>query len=633
MFSNNAGGNGAIVRPQLSPTLLSYVGDVRAFAADRVAVVDGFISSLTQNVLTLQPPTITPEFPTGGSAPALLSPTAPDLERPVWSAPGLPAPLVATLETGDLEIEPFDEEAPVLNFGAPPPPLDAQMPDAPAINLDFDDPTLTVNLPAAPDLLSLNVRPFDGLNLPTFDEAAPELVAVEPSIREYTPGDDYTSALLSQLQSVLQERIQGGTGLGADAEEALWNRGREREARTQADSVRALEQMEELGYAHPPGVYLDARLRIITETDFAERGHSREVMIKAAELELDQVKHALTTAVQLEGQLLDYTNQVEQRFFESTRYATEAGISIYNAKVQAFGAMVDVYRAKVGVYEALVRAETSKVDAYRAEIAAEEAKASLNRTLVEQYKVQIDAALSNIRIFEAEIAGIRTKAEIEQTKVQIFGEQVRGYVAEVNAYTAGIEGYRAQIGAETAKVGAYEATVSAYRARVEASARQIDSRIQEYRGRIEAKTAEYDGYRAQVQGESARVDGIARLNSAEADIYRADATATGSYNEVLTRQWQATLDQNQRTAEIGVSAARANAELYITSRSLALDAIKTGATVSAQIGSAALNAYNHSTSVSASESYNGSESLSVSSSNSNSNSTSNSTAYNYNASI
>ena len=618
---------------QLTSSLLGTASGLTAYAQGRVSVVDKFVQGLSTAVLSLQAPPITPIFPDGAAAPAISVSPPPNLPTPVWSAPGFPTAFTDVLELGDLSIEPFDEDPPNIVYGAAPAPFVGTLPDAPAVNLQFEDPTLSVQLPAPPALLSLQVAKFDGLNLPTLDVDDPVLTAVEPSIREYTPGSQYTSALLTRLKDELEQRIVGGTGLNQEVENAIWDRGREREARTAAEQIEKLDQMEGLGYAFPPGAYLDARMKINRETDAADRGHSREVMIKSAELALDSTKHALTTSVQLEGQLMDYTNSVEQRVFESTRYATEAGVAIYNAKVQAFGAMVDVYRAKVSAYEAEIRAEVSKVDAYRATIAAEEAKASINRTLVDQYKVQVDVALSNIEVYKARIAGIQAKAEIERTKVMVFGEQVRGYTAQVNAYTAGVEGYRATLQAEATKAEVYGTQVRAFSAKVDATTSVVNARIAAFKGRIDAKNAEYDGYRAAVAGESARVDAIAKTAGMVADTYRARVQGESAYNEVLVKQWAATIDQNARIAEIGIAAAKANAELYVTTRSLALDAAKTGATVAAQIGSAALNAVNFSGSVSSSQSYGEQNSASVSESQSKSQADSKSTNYNYNASV
>jgi hypothetical protein len=616
---------------------LIYLGNpagISAYAAMQTDAANVYLLRLGDATAGLAPPVISAEFPTGGSAPAITVTPPPTMTEVVWTAPAAPAEFTEDLDVDDFLPEPFTETAPTLVFGTAPAEFTNPVPDAPGVDLSFAMPELDLTLPARPDLLAISVSKFGGMNLPTFDADAPQLDLVAPSIREYVPGEQYTSALLTALQTSLLERVtEGGTGLNQDVENAIWDRGREREARSKRAALDELEQMEDLGYALPPGIYLDARVKIATETDYAERGHSREVMIKSAELELDNVKHALTTATALEGQTIEYTNAVEQRLFEASRYATEAGVAIYNAKVQAFGALVDAYRAQVQVYEAQIRGEIAKVEAYKAEVEAESAKAQINRALVDQYQAEITAALANVEVFKARIDAVRVRAEIEKTKVEIYGEQVRGYVAQVNAYTAGVEGFRARIQAEATKQEAFTSQVNAYRAQVDANSKVIDARIATYRGKLDAFVAQWDAYKSAYQAEAARAAAIGSLNSSRADAYRAEVQGVASYNDVLTRQWQAALDQAQRVSEIGINTAKANAELYMTTRSLALDAAKVGAQVSAQLGAAAINTINWSTSysnsISKADSTSRSDALTVS----NSVSSSTSTNYNYNASV
>jgi len=568
-----------------------------AYAADRTDAASNYILTLGSLSADLNPPTIEPEFPTGPSAPTPITVEAPEFQTIAWSAPGLPVAFDGTLTIDDLIPEPFEDEAPVLSFPAAPDTPTDVAPEAPTVTFVFDDPELSVSLPAAPALLSLNVVPFDGITMPTIDETIPELTAVEPTIREYTEGATYTSSLLSALQETLEDRItNGGTGLNPDVENAIWDRGRERENRQKADALLELDRMETLGFSLPPGVYVDARVKLETELNYNAANLSREIMIKQAELELTNVTRSLELSNQLEGTLINYTNSVEQRLFESCKFATQAGIEIYNAKVRAYAAYLDAFKMRVTVYEAKIRAQLALVEAYKAQIAAEEAKAQVNNALVQQYKVQVDAALSSIEVYKAQIAGIQTKAEIEKLKVAIFGEQVRAYTAKIGAYTAGVEAYRARIGAESTKQEAFKARVQAYGTQADAAVKVIEARLTEFRSRIEAKNQEWEGYRAQVQGEAARVNAIAQGNQSLATSYKAEVDGWSAYNEVLAKQWQATIEQAQRVAEIGVSAAKANAELYMTTRSLASDAAKVGATVSAQLGAAALNAINWSSS-------------------------------------
>lgn len=612
---------------------LRHFGDDTAllvFMTQTTQQAENYVNTLGLIAQDMAAPTIDPEFPTGPSAPATSIPTAPSVTDPVWSYPAVPSAFSEVLDVSDLGVESFDEDAPTVSYSGIPAAFDGVIPTQPTVNLNFDDPTLDLALPAAPDFLALSVRPFDGVTLPTLDADEPVLTAVEPSVQTYTPGTNYTSSLLTALQTQLESRIAGGTGLGADAEQALWDRNREREARTARDAELDLERrVETLGFLLPPGVYHESLLRLRQERDYQDRGHSREVMIESARLELDQVKHSLTTATSLETMLVEYSNNVEQRLFEAAKYATDAAIQIYNAKVEAFGRMVEVYRTKVQIYAEQINAQRMLVDVYEAEIRAEQAKADVNRSIVERYRTQVDAALASIRVYEAEIQGIQTKADIERTKVMVFGEQIKGYNAQVGAYTAGIEAYRASIEGAKAQVDVYSSKVGAYRAKVDAITRQVEARVSAYRGRIDANVARWDGYKAEALAESQRVQALTGVASARADIYRAEVTGTASYNDVLTKQWQATLDQNQRTADIAINAAKANAELYVTTRSLALDAAKVGATVYSQLGAAALNAFNFSSSVSQSWSEAASQSFSQSTSLADSTSDNTNTNYSY----
>lgn len=585
-------------------------GEVSAYAERMTVSAENYIENLALITSTLTPPTITPVFPTPDAAPAPATASQPSMQTVVWTAPALPVAFSGSLQIADLMPAPFDDEPPLLAFPVAPSAFSSPAPDAPGVNLQFDYPDLEVNLPAPPALFSLQTYAFAGVTLPDAPSSeVPLLTVAAPTVTLYTPGDSYTSALLTSVQTSLADRINnGGTGLSAAVETAIWDRGREREYRQQRDSLLELERMESLGFAFPPGVYLDARLKIITETNYTIAGVSREIMIKQAELELQNVLEALKTATQLEGQLLTYTNMVEQRLFESAKFATEAGIEIYNAQVRAYAAYLDAYKMKVTIYEAQVRGQMALVEVYRAEIAAEEAKAQINTALVNQYRIQADVALSAVEIYKAQIGVIQTRAEVEKIKVQTFGEQVRAYTAQIGAYTAGVEGYRASIQAEGVKQEAFKSSVQAYAAQVDAAAKQAEARIEEFKGLLSAKTQEWEAYKSAYQGEAARAQAINASNSTAAETYRATVQGLSAYNDVLTKQWQVALDQAERVAEVGLSAAKSNAELYMTTRSLALDAAKVGAQVSAQLGAASLNAVSWSQSYSTGNSYSASSS-------------------------
>jgi phage shock protein A len=587
---------------------------IYAFAAGATNYALEYIAQLIATSAGMTPPTITPVFPTIPTPPAPVTVPFPTFQPITWTMPNAPASFTDTLDISGLLPEPFDGTPPTLAFPGAPSAFTETTPDAPGISLTFDYPTLSVTLPAPPDLLKLNIEQFDGVTMPSVPADADALTAYAPSVVDYVPGASYTSSLLTAVQAKLQQQITDGTdtGLPAEVETALWDRAREREFRAARDSLDALDQMEALGYSMPPGAFLDARTKILTETEASTVGLSREIMIKQAELHLENVTKATANAISLESMLVGYINQIEQRNFDSCKYATEAGISIYNAQVQAYAAYIEAYKTKVSIYEAQIRAEISKVEAYKAQVEAEHTKAEANTALVQQYDTLVRAALTNVDIYKAELAAIQTKAEIEKTKVEVYGEQIKAYVGRINAYTANVEGFKAAISAEGAKQEAYRSSVMAYTAEVEAGVKTAEARIEEYKGELQAKALEWDGYKSLVSAQSSQAQAIASINQTTSESYKAEISATASYNELLTKQWQVALDESERIAEVGVQAAKMNAELYISQRTLAAEGARVGSQVMAQLGAAALNAIHWSSSVSTGSSISDSSSVSTS---------------------
>jgi len=585
-------------------------GKMYDFALQRTAVADAFITALYGSVATIVPPVITPVFPTVTTPPQPVVPVLPSFSTFTFTTPPSPGSFTETLNVDGILPGPFDTSPPTLNFGTAPAVFSQPAPDQPAIDTNYDYPTLSFTLPSPPNLLTLATVQFDGVTMPTApDSNIPALVAAEPSIIEYVPGSPYTSNLLTQLQTTLTDRLNGlKTGLPPAVENALWDRARERGYRGQADALAELDRMEGLGYALPPGVWLDARIKIQTETQYTNEGVNREIMIKQAELMLENISKATDSAIALESKLIDYLNSTEQRRFESCKYMTQAGIEIYNAKVRAYVAYLEAYKTKVAIYEAEIRAQIALVEVYKTEIEAEKLKVDMNTSLVQQYKTQIEAAELNIEVYKAQLSAIQTKAEIEKLKIEIFGEEIKAYVGQINAYTAQVEGYKATVQAEATKNEAYKTQVEAYAANVDAAAKIVDANIAEFEGLLKAYIEQWEAFKIQVEAQSAQAQAIALSNQVLTEAYKAEVAATTSWNDVLTKQWQVALEQSERVAEIGVQAAKMNAEAYISTRQIIADAAKVGAQVEAQLGAAALNAIHWSSSVSSSASISGSAS-------------------------
>lgn len=600
--------------PYQSPPFSVPVINYMLAAMQNAQTAGAFANTLQSIAASLgQTQTITPNFPSGGSAPPLSITPPPDLLDFEWDAGTVPGPFNRDLNINGLLPDPFDGTPPDLSFGPAPAGFTDVVPSSPPINTEFNYPDMPpLEWPSEPRLLSINTYQFDGVTIPEFSGDVSELQIADPTVVKYIPGQGYTSSLLTQVDDVLQQRIQGSSAMPPEVEQAIWDRGRERELKQLQDGLAETERMESLGYAMPPGIWLDARLKLQTEYAANSYGHSREVMIKQAELQQQNVRHALDSTITLESRLIEQYNQIEQRTFETAKYVTNAGVEIYNAKVKAYSAYVEAYRTKVAIYEAKIKGLLATVEAYKAEMQAEEVKAQVNTALVNQYKTLVDVVASSVEIYKAELSAIQTKASVEKLKIEVYGEQVKAYVGKINAYTASVEGYKAATSAEATKQEAFKSSVEAYSAQVGAQTKVIDARIKEYEGWLKAKEVEYEGYKAYISAQSEKIRGISSFNSATSEAYKAQATSEGTYNTVLTKQWQVALDQAQRVSEIANNAAKMNADLAMQSKAVASEAAKVGAQVYSQLTAALINAVSWSTSYNVSNSAGNSSSYSES---------------------
>jgi hypothetical protein len=557
-----------------------------------IAQTETYVTALEAAAGQLVAPVINPNFPTVATAPTPAVVQAPNLIDVTWTVPDEPGPFTGVLEIGNLLPGPFAGTPHTLVFPTAPTAFSGSSPDTPTVDLSFTYPDVEVTLPTPPSLLTLDTVNFPDLDIPSFNATVPQLVAVAPSPFSYSEGQFYTSSLLGALQASLTDALTNGTwtGLPPLAEEGLWNRAREREYRQQADAIAELDRMETMGFAFPPGVYIDARIKIQTETAWTIAGLSRDIMVKQAELILENTVKARENATQIESKLIDYYNQVLERSFNAAKFATESSISIYNSTVEAYKASLDGYRVEALVYETQIKGILAQVDVLKAQIAFEQVKSEINTALVSQYKTEVEAAMAIVDIYKLQVEIIQTRANVEKIKVDIFGAQIQAFVGQINAYTAQVEGYKAGISAQGMLETVYKTQVDAYSAEVNAGVAEVNAIIAAFRGQIEAYTAQLEGYKAAITGMVGQAQAASLYNTAEADVYRSATAAITSYNGTLTAQWQAVMNEQVQIAQIGIAAAKSNGDLYIAERGLSLDASKVGAQVVAQLGAASLGA-------------------------------------------
>ena len=559
------------------------------YAQEAMASTGSFLAALNSAAL-FNVPTIDLTW-TPITEPDALTQVAPvTLDDVVYAAPTAPTDLV--LDDPVVDAISFGEAAPTTSFPVAPT-LDIGtapvIPDVAAVTL----PTAPVlDMPDAPTMLALSIPTFGGVDLhedwlSKFDDI-PTLALVAPTPYSYSVGPEYASALLTSLKATLTTRLAGGTGLSPAVEQAIWDRARSRETQTAlANEADVQRTSEALGFALPPGV-IAAQVRA-TQQDYYDKlsSLSRDVAIKQAELEQENLKQTIDEGIRLEGQLIDYSYKLEQLTFEAAKTQAENAIQIHNARVEQYKALLSVYGIYSDAYKTIISAELAKVDVFKALIDAEKAKTDVNRALVEQYKAEIEARLATVEIYKAEVGAAKTLVEIEGLKISAAGEQIKAFVAQVNAETAKVEVYKAGVEAEVSKVQVYKVKADAFAAQAGVQTELARVEIAAYDAKIRAKSLEWDGYKSELEVKKYEFQGVLQKNDQLLTQYKAETEVElAKYNGAL-KKWEIQTKEYEASQQLMLQAAKINGDNAMHAASVRADAAKAGAQVHAQLAGSA----------------------------------------------
>lgn len=153
-------------------------------------------------------------------------------------------------------------------------------------------------------------------------------------------------------------------GLSREVFEAVWQEGRDRAyrgANTEQAQIRAEYSLR--GFSIPPGAMIAASRNAEIRASEAIADVNRTQMLRDAEIKLDLVKFAATTAAQLKTGLLG----VLANFYGNWIRVVGQGQDLARAKAQAYSALVSglssYYNVELGFEELRLKAAQGKMDA------------------------------------------------------------------------------------------------------------------------------------------------------------------------------------------------------------------------------------------------------------------------------
>lgn len=510
-------------------------------------------------------------------------------------------------EPVDPLVEDFNELAPVISYPEKPTLNYGTAPVIPAVGEVVMPVAPVLDSIPAPDYLSMSVITMADIDMHEDYlarlETIPTLELLAPTPYSYTRGPAYASGLLDSVKATIMARMAGGTGLSPAIEQAIWGRARDRETKIAlANEAEISRSNTAFGFSLPSGA-LAAQLREAQQGYFGRlSGLSRDIAIKQADMELENLKQTIAQGMELESKLLDYSTKMEQLAFDAAKVAAESAIQSYNAQIDGFKALLSAYEMYAGAYDTIIKGELAKIDAFKARLQGEQVKGEMNKTMTEQLKVFTDAQMSKVKVYEAQISAANSLVQLEQVKISAAGEQIKAFGARVNAETSKVEAYKAGIQAESGKVEIYKIKADAFGVIQGVKAEHARSQISRYSAIGQIRAAEWDGYRSKVDAQKSSIQAQAMQNTATLDTYKATAAAAEANASAAARQWEASIKNYEVGQSLALQMGKINGDLLISSRASQADAARAGAQVYAQLAAGAYSMINATASVSGSSS-------------------------------
>ena len=536
-------------------------------------------------------------------------PQAPD--APLVAFPAVQSPDDLVLQSVS-EVVPspapeFNVTVPVVQILDKPSALAVTAPgDAPALT----DVTLpdapTILLPDAPTMQLITIPDAPAMSLPVWVGVMPDGDLAVPTVGFVWSEDYYDSDLLNSVSSRLTTMLVGGTGLPPSIEQAIWDRGRAREdVIAKKATQEAYEEFAGRGFSLPPGALAGRVAEVAQKNREATSTFSRDVAIKQAELEIENLKFSVTTGIQLEGQLMTYAGQYAQRALEAAKTTVEVGINIFNAQVALYNARLQAYQTEATVYKELIQAEALKLEQFRTEIEAQKLIGEINMQSVQIYKTRIDALLSAVELYKAQLEGVKTQVDVDRVRIESFRATVDAYKSQVEAKTSEYQAWGESIRGEVAKVSIYEAQARSFGTLVDAYKTGETIKIENMRSRIstnellvKAFSAEVDYMAEQIKAGVAQVDSGVKVYDGQARVYAAQVGGEEARVRALAEQVRLIIASGTADAELKLKAAGINVDQLLRIGQVEQEGRKAAGMIAGQLAASAMSAFNLSASVS-----------------------------------
>jgi len=220
-----------------------------------------------------------------------------------------------------------------------------------------------INAPTVPTLGSAPTG-VDGTFNAEYDASMVELQALLDSrlsdfLADFYP--DYT-AKLATISDWINNTIQnGGTGLPAAVEAAIWDRARAREDRTAVRSESELfTTFASKGFPIPPGAQQMLVKEIQQANQKSANALSRDIAIKQAEFELENIRFAISTGANLHMAVMSAASNYMNTIINVASTSNAKAGTLVQAITTLHNLTLSYYQAEMAGEELTFRYDTTK---------------------------------------------------------------------------------------------------------------------------------------------------------------------------------------------------------------------------------------------------------------------------------
>ncbi len=295
-------------------------------------------------------------------------------------------------------------------------------------------PTFDDGLPADPTLKTL----------PISDITEPSIVEItDPGSFSFTEGA-YNSEIRDPLfAKILNDFVDGGTGLSPAVEADIYDRGKERQ---RVENERLYLETEDrftaTGFGLPSGALVSSLQAVGLEISRKNDQLNREITISQADLEQKNVQFSVDQAVKIESILTDFYNNDQNRGLEVSKAVSQVTIDIYDALTKNQSLKLDRYKTEAEVFkirvESVIQENGMLIAQYDTRIKAFVSELDLE---IRNAQLQVEAFKTEATVFDTETRAAtmyyETRIKEDSLLLQSFSEKIKKQIAILGANTDG----------------------------------------------------------------------------------------------------------------------------------------------------------------------------------------------------